>query len=271
MTPEEIVLLIHIMVGFGVFVILCHRDIRLGRHRWNAPQFNPMDYLLSKMPEDVYVFKQPFSLALTWLFTSVGVVGMGWVLVNVPELYQIATVYILMALIAGFVAMFEYAIPIQSELVAAIGLGYNRWVEQILVGVVIALPFIFVNSLFIVEGGTFELSLFKELETVPVAAFLFTVLIVPLVEEGIFRGVFAPTVAKELGIIPAVFLVSLFFAIYHAYVYQWTVALFLYAFSFSVLATLAALYYCSILPGWVAHTLVNLSTMLFFMGSYMAW
>jgi len=263
MTPEETVLLVNTLLGFSMFFILIYREIKRGALKGGDPTgINPLDYMFKSMPEGTYVFRQPFAKPMTWLFAVIGITNLAWVLINVPDLYAFATVYLLMAFVPGIVGFLEYAIPIKSEGVAAVSLGWDRFGEQIFAGLAIASPFVMTNALFTVKSQVME-----ELAAMPVASFIFTVIIVPLVEEATFRGALAPTIAKELGVIPSVIITSFVFAIFHAMAYEWTIPLLIYVFVFSLAATFVALYYKSVLSSWIAHTLVNLSAMMFVVGS----
>ena len=263
MTPEETVLLLNTILGFSMFGLLTYRVIKSGALKKGDPTgVNPLNYLFKKMPEQTYTFNQPLAIPMIWLFSIVGITNIAWVLVNVPELQGFATVYLFMALIPGFVGFFEYSVPLKSRALAAVNLGWDRFGEQIFAGLVIATPFVMTNALFTVKSQVME-----ELAAMPVASFIFTVIIVPLIEEGNFRGALAPTIAKELGVIPSTILTSFVFMIFHAMAYEWTIPLLIYVFLFSVAATFVDLYYKSVLPSWIAHTLVNMSAMMFVIGS----
>ncbi|MHC1624950.1 MAG: hypothetical protein ACXQS2_03035, partial [Methermicoccaceae archaeon] len=96
MTPEEMVLLANTLLGFSLFFLLIYREIRRGALKMGDPTgINPLDYMFKPMPEQTYTFRQPFAKPLTWLFSIIGIVNLAWVLINVPDLYGFATVYLL--------------------------------------------------------------------------------------------------------------------------------------------------------------------------------
>jgi len=263
MTPEELVLLVCTGAAYLMFFVIVYRVINEGRLKGGDPTgINPLDYMFKPMPEQTYTFQQPFGLALIWSFMFAGIINLAWILINVPELYNLATVYLLMAFIPLIASLLEYSIPTKSRALAAVSLGWDRFGEQIFAGLVIASPFVMTNALFTVKSQVME-----ELAAMPVASFIITVLVVPLVEEMTFRGTLAPTIAKERGLVPAIIITSFVFAIFHAMAYEWTIPLLIYVFVFSLAATFVALYYKSVLSSWIAHTLVNLSAMMFVVGS----
>ena len=123
--------------------------------------------------------------------------------------------------------------------------GCCCWSEQVLLGTLLAVPFVFPSLIGMQIRG------------MPLASFIMTVVMVPMTEEGLFRGVLAPSIAEQAGWVHGAFVSSLLFAIFHAYVYGLNAAKMLFAFAFGFLAAVVDFRYRSVVPGTVAHMIVN--------------
>ena len=259
-SPVEGILIGDVIFGFIVLIIQLKVAIDRGENRITDTGVNPINYLFRRMPEGTYSTRQPFKKAWAWFGSIIGLVGFGWVAINVPEWIGLALVYVLLGLISMVVGLVEEIDPYKSEITACIVWGFGKWDEQILIGIGISIPFILLTA----SGQLFQV---MQIKGMPVASFIVTVFMVPLIEESVFRGVIAPSIAEDAGVIHGAFVSAFIFAVYHAYAYKFNIFAMMVAFVFGVISAFVDLIYKSQLPGWIAHTLINLSAFMFWMGS----
>jgi len=216
---------------------------------------NPYNYLFRPMPEGTFSADQPYKRAFAWLGALVVLMGFGWIAVNVPPLTTLAMIYMGMGLIVMVVVLVEDISPTKSDITACMLWGYGHYEDQILLGLVIAIPFVLLN--FVGEVAL-------QIENMPVASFILTVIMIPMVEEALFRGVIAASIAEDAGIVHGAIFSAFIFAMFHAYAYHLDWLKIFIAFAFGVVVALADFKYKSILPGVVAHMAVNFS-------AYLVW
>ena len=255
----EFILLGDVIFGFIVAGMQIWAAMRRGEHRMVDTDrmvdtsVNPLDYLVGSMPEGTYSANQPFKKAFAWFGSIVGLLGFGWVAVNVPAMRDVATIYGVFGVAAMVVILVEEVAPRRSEITACMLWGYGEWDKQILLGFAIALPFIAVEILF--SSLRFGV---MQVQDMPLASLIVTALMIPVIEEGFFRGVLAPSIAEDAGIIHGAIISSFVFTVFHAYVYHLSLPALVVVFVFGAVAGFVDLVYKSILPSATAHKLVNL-------------
>ena len=249
----EFILLGDVIFGFVVAGMQIRGALKRGEHRMVDTGANPLDYLVGPMPEGTYTANQPFKKAFAWFGSIVGLLGFGWVAVNVPAMRSVAIIYGVFGAVAAAIILVEEIAPRKSEITACMLWGYGDWDKQILLGFAIALPFIVVEVLF--SSLRFGV---MQVQDMPLASFIITVLMVPIIEEGLFRGVLAPSIAEDAGIIHGALISSFVFTVFHAYAYQLNLPALAMVFLFGAVAGFVDLVYKSILPSATAHKLINL-------------
>ena len=224
-----------------------------GEHLMTDPTgINPLDYLFREMPEGTYSTNQPFKKAIMWSGVILDTVGSGWIAVNVPEWSMLGIIYVLMSLIVAIVFLVEEIAPKRSEATGAMLFGYGKWDEQILIGLVAALPFIVINVV-----GECQLFQVMQIKGMVIGSFIVTAFIVPTVEEATFRGVVAPSIAEDAGIVHGALISAFMFAVFHAYAFHYNYLAMFVVFVFGTIVGFIDLYYKSILPGLAAHAAIN--------------
>ena len=253
----EFILLGDVIFGFIVAGMQIWAAVKRGEHKKykyrDLVDVDPLDYLARPMPEGTYSANQPFKKAFAWFGSIVGLLGFGWVAVNVPVMRVVATLYGVFGVATAAIILVEEIAPRKSEITACMLWGYGDWDKQILLGVAIALPFIAVEVLF--SSLRFGV---MQVQGMPLASFIITVLMVPIIEEGLFRGVLAPSIAEDAGIIHGALISSFVFTVFHAYAYQLNLLALIVVFIFGAVAGFVDLVYKSILPSATAHKLINL-------------
>jgi len=240
-----------------VFIDQMRAAIRRGEHLMSDPTgVNPLDYLFRPMPEGTYNTNQPFKKAILWVGTIYGIVGSGWIIANVPEWATLGIFYALMSVFCGMIYLAEEIDPKRSEITAAMLFGYGKWEEQVLIGVALAVPFILINGH---AGQVFQV---MQIEGMVIGSFVVTVFIVPAVEEAAFRGIVAPSIAEDAGVVHGALVSAFMFAVFHAYAYNYSYPAMFVVFVFGAIAGFVDLAYKSVLPGLVAHKLINLAAFL---------
>jgi len=218
---------------------------------YSMTEVNPFDYYFSPMPEGTFNAIQPFFSDISWLYALIALTGLAWVMINVPEFSTVAQLYFALALFVMIVGIAERISPSKTDMTGFVALGYGAWDKQIIIGVVI--------GTFIIVLGSFGLQFatILQLKDMPLMSFVLSVLIVPMVEETVFRNVIGMSFAEQAGWVGGVIATSIMFAVFHVYVYQASFVPLLNAFIFGVLAQISDYKYKSVLPGLVGHMIIN--------------
>jgi len=261
MEPVEGILIGLVVMATSTAIMQIMAAIKRGEHLMTDPGPDPYDYFWKgPMPEGTFSANQPFKKAFEWFGAIMALMGFGWMAVNVPEYRTLAFIYAGMAVIAMVVYVAEEISPLKTETTACMLFGYGKWEEQILWGIIIGLVFVAFNYALGVYLQVNPL----QVKEMPVASFIITVLMVPIVEEGLFRGVIAPSIAEDAGVLHGALVSAFAFAMFHGYAYGYNPVAMFIAFLFGTVAALVDFKYKSILPGAIAHQIVN-----FF--AYLSW
>ena len=243
----------------GIFIMACmvsamqvKAALRRGEiHKYSYGE-DPYKYLIGPMPEGTFSANQPFKKAFMWFGGVLSLMGFGWLAVNVPELRTLAFIYLGMAAITLPIYLAEEISPKRTEVTACMLLGYGEWDKQVLYGLITGIVFVVVNSFFqVMQFHPFQI---KEML---IASFMITVIMVPIVEEGLFRGILAPSIAEDAGILHGALVSAFVFAMFHAYTYSYNWLYILNAFIFGSVVAFIDFKFKSILPGAIAHSFVN--------------
>jgi len=228
--------------------------IKRGEHLMTDPGPDPYDYFWrGPMPEGTFSANQPFKRVFMWFGAIMALMGFGWIAINVPEYRTLALIYAGMAVITMVVYIAEEISPLKTETTACMLFGYGKWDEQMFYGVIIGLAFVTLNYALGIYLQVNPL----QVKEMPIASFIITVMMVPIVEEGLFRGVIAPSIAEDAGLIHGALISAFAFAMFHGYVYGYNPLAMTMAFLFGVVAALVDFKYKSLLPGAVGHSIVN--------------
>lgn len=251
------------MVGaLAVAYIITQIDVPLRK----PMNINYLDekYWFSGYPEGAFSVKPPYTIDpqkfLFWaaLFLAL---PMLWILVNMPDLSNVTLVYLIMTGVFLTPAMLEYLFPLEMRVTGILGWGGKSYEIQAVVGAMIA-----VVTLTMFWTAPQQLS-FVPMQMIglgkTVAAFYLTVIAIPWVEEFIFGNLLASSFIEELGIVPGALLISITFSAFHYLVYASNIYLLITAFIFRFITSIALVKFTSFLPGYVAHTIVNLVGFLF--------
>ncbi len=255
MEPKYLVLMIAYIISYTIFFYSIY--IKYSQNetkRYRRPSINPFDYPFKSMPEGTFNRLQPFRDSIDWLYATAVYSGCMWALINAPELFKPMLIYLLFGIITGIVSIAEAIAPKKATSSGMVVLGYGEWKSQVFVGILISIPFIILSvlNLSIINWQIFQV------EGSYISSLILTVFLSPLVEESTIRNMIGFSMAEEFGYIPGVLLASFAFAIAHFMVYNANIYMMLFAFAFGVVTQLVDYYYFSMLPGWVAHTMVNL-------------
>lgn len=244
------------VIAFALFFYDVYMKYKRGElKKYKKPNIDPFDYLFKPMPPGTFNEIQPFNDSLAWLYALAVYGGCGWAIINVPELFKPMLIYLILAVIVGMVSAVERIEPVETRATAMVALGYGEWDEQILAGFAIAVPFVLFSLLGMKVVGWQVLAV----EESAIASFILTVILAPMVEEVVFRNLIGFSAAEKFGYVIGVLLSASLFAIAHTYVYSGDLQMMIVAFIFGAVAQIVDYYYFSMLPGWVAHTIVNLA------------
>lgn len=224
-------------------------------------EVNPFDYPFGRMPNGTFNPRQPFAAMATWYGAIIGFVGLGWMMANAPNLFTVSIFYFVFLLFSSMIIISENISAESMPATSAVVFGYGAFDGQLLTGTLTGIAFIAVTQMFKIFGLQVEV---LQVENMPIASFIVVAIIIPLVEESVFRNVVGMSAAEVFGWIPGILISSLLFGIFHAYAYQLNIQMMFMALLFGLFAQFWDYKYKSMLPGLVAHTIVN--AWAFFMG-----
>ena len=202
-------------------------------------------------------------LVAVWLYQIA--VKIGWLSGNEPELFWV----LLQGIFLHAAIFFIFAVVIWRRNMSwrnAFGFQRTGLVKQVshgMVGYLAVLPIIFCVSityhLFLIFFGypmtIQDMALFflkqHSVWTI-VAIFVLAVIVAPVAEEALFRGMLLPILMRSIGVGPAVFFTSIAFALIHFHIPS-IMPLFVLALAFSI----AYIYTKSIVVPIIMHALFN--------------
>jgi len=193
------------------------------------------------------------SWTLTVIFVGGLVYSWGWIIVNVPELFNVGVVYEFMTVFSIILAV--YLISINKPVFGFPPL--HMFPETTIVGMLLGLLSLLMAGA-ISQLPLFQASLYQKLP--PLIAFFFAFLI-SCTEEACFRGTMLPVLYYHGGAVQAILFDSILFSLLHWTVYQVSPASFLVSFIFSVIASILSLYYKTGYVGMAAHLTHNLAAL----------
>ena len=193
------------------------------------------------------------SWTLTVAFVGFIVYAWGWIIVNVPELFNIGVIYEIMTIFSIILAV--YLISIGKPVFGFPEL--RMFPETTVVGAVIGLLSVLVSGV-ISQLPFFQVSIYLKLP--PLLAFFFAFLI-SCSEEICFRGTMLPVMYYHGGAVQAIIVDAVLFSLLHWTVYQVSLGFFLASFVFSIIVSIPSLYYKSGYVGMVAHLTYNLTVL----------
>jgi len=187
-----------------------------------------------------------------WLTYGIAFLGFYYVLVNVPALFELGTVYAL-ATLAGLVGILANALSPERTILFASPrfLGERGLIFDLGLGGAITVA----HALFFLVP--FGIGLIGFPLAAEPALLLMAVLLIPLAEETLF-SVLAATALEQMGVIYAIISSSSIFAIFHVFVSGMNLPFLAGAFIFRALATAALALTKSMVPGLSAHIAINL-------------
>lgn len=275
MLVQEAVLVFFTLLAFTLAAVLYYRSPKPVRVEWYERgiggydiggnraypvpgylniEVNPFDYPFSEMPSGTFNVWQPYKEAESWYVAIIGLNGLGWIMVNVPHLFTVAVIYFTFLLFSLIIVIAEFISPKHLRVTSAVAFGYGAWDGQVITGVLAGILFTFLSYSFKLLSFQVEA---LQVENMPVASAIIIILVVPLVEEATFRDVVGMSAGEVFGWVPGMFISAAIFGLFHAYVYQLNFGMIFLAFVFGLIAQFIDYKYKSMLPGLVAHSVVN--------------
>jgi len=197
------------------------------------------------------------SMRLTFALMSILFCFWSWMIINVPSLFNLSTVYLFLLSGASIIGGLAYASNFTYPF-ATLGFPTVRELPKTtLIGAIVGAAWIYIGAVFSIAFATpFQTSIY---ETLPFIVALIFAVAISLTEEIMMRATILPTVARILdNKTAAIIFTSIFFAALHWAVYQSQPAALVSAFLFSIVVSMLTLHYRT---GWVAgaaHTTYNL-------------
>ena len=225
------------VVGYIILHTESHRDY-----------FSP-EHLFEGYPEGTFFIRPKYGgiiLAITLFHVFV----FWWTVANYQPLERVASFYLYTFAPLASLYYLEIIFPRKTIYTDLVGVGDERDFEKqvgvgLLIGGSVVLTFLLVPEIRM-----------EFLELPPMAMYFITVA-VPFTEEAVFGNFLTTSLLKNCGIVPAVVISGLVFAVFHYAVYQANVFYMFMAFVFRVLASLALVKFGSFIPGLVGHMFVN--------------
>jgi len=180
-----------------------------------------------------------------------------WGRVNLPELGDATTVYLFMFLATAVVLVGEIIAPEAYPLASIARLG-SGGIPGVFFELVVGAAIAFIFAYFPPASLT-PVQLTAPASLIGSAFFTLFFAMIPLQEEIAFGGSALPSIA-ELGIVPALLFDAAFFGLFHFAVYGASPLMMLRAALFRFSVDCFILQRRSLLPGVVAHLLLNLSS-----------
>jgi len=193
------------------------------------------------------------SWTLSVIFVGGLVYSWGWIIVNVPELFNVGVVYEFMTILSIILAV--YLISINKPVFGFPPL--HMFPETTIVGILLGFLSLLISGA-ISQLPLFQVSLYQKLP--PLIAFFF-VFLISCTEEVSFRGTMLPVLYYHGDAVQAILVNSILFSFLHWTVYQISPASFLASFIFSVIVSIPSLYYKTGYVGMVAHLTHNLAVL----------
>lgn len=145
-----------------------------------------------------------------------------------------------------------------TKYVSVVDLGpLSTWVVGIVLGVVCGILFIFGMSQAIGSFFAFETLTIFGVNIEPIILVLAPVVAIPIAEELFFGGLFTPTLAEAMGVIPAALIIGLIWVLWHIGTYATATEVLVFLFLFRIVMTFVILHYKSLMPAIVAHIVIN--------------
>jgi len=227
-----------------------HHLIEYFRPRYKIDVFK---YMFKPVPQGYFTSRQPYFNVFAWLGAFQCGIGFLWLYICVPEMRLVANAYLWMVGVVATVCLVNYYFSwygkIPMDILGVMTFGWCCWEDQILFGMLLALPFLLLSFL--------SVETFLQIKNMPIASFIVTVIMVPMVEEGFFRGVLAPSIAEFAGIFHGALATSILFAVFHAYVYHLDWFRIGVVFCFGFAASMVDFKFDSVLPSTIAHSIIN--------------
>lgn len=194
---------------------------------------------------------------------TLAMIGMFWMLFNIPEFTILTLAYVLMYMVYLFMWFAEVVTPKLPWGVAVIDPGpASKWPRAIVLGVLAGLAWFFLwVMLGVVETGAMQ-AIFI---TGPAWFFIYG-FAVPWVEEQMFRGFALPTQVEGMGIVPAIIVNASLFAGFHWLAFQYALPMLLGAFGFAIVASILVLHTRTTIAGIAMHMVYNIMILLLVMG-----
>jgi len=193
------------------------------------------------------------SWTLTVIFVGFLVYSWGWIIVNVPELFNVGVVYEFMTIFSIILAV--YLISINKPVFGFPPL--HMFPETTIVGILLGLLSLLISGA-ISQLPLFQASLYQKL---PPLIALFFAFLISCTEEACFRGTMLPVMYYHGDAVQAILVDSILFSLLHWTVYHVSPANFLASFIFSVMVSIPSLYYKTGYVGMVAHLTHNLAAL----------
>jgi len=252
MTVEEAMLFgmfpswaIMLLIGLAILLLMYLDRKKLHFSSWTKP-----DNWFGNVREGTWTFiDKSTKKALYGITFVLLIVLIVWVVPNAPMYENMAYYYIMLGGVSIICLLLEGMN--HKFWIAAIGFGKkNEIVGNVLIG--LAFSFLFVGII----GFTSQLDLIS-VASYTLLSLLMIGIVASFFEEAFFSGILAPTFAEKMGIMPSIFITSIFFMFGHTLAYGWAFIPLVSALLFRIFATTIVLHRKSWIGVFVAHAIIN--------------
>ena len=172
-----------------------------------------------------------------------------WIRVNLPEMRDLVSMYLLISAIASMIILSERISPARIPW-AVLGLNTENLSQQVIASITLTAVTIILAG----EGAYIAPPI------IPIETFMRIYLwgyAFVAVEESFFTQIILGTMMERTGIVPGSIVSALIFTAFHWSVYGWSVQILLAFFIYRVAAGILAGIYRSVIPCAFPHLIIN--------------
>lgn len=174
-----------------------------------------------------------------------------WVSVNVPEYFTQTVIYMF--------ALIMYMLFCVTRVLPSYGFNTDNIIEQLIVGagasILLALP--------VITYRLFDITVSIAILTVSPVTVFFIIVVAPIIEEMIFRGLMLPVISEFTGnVVLGVLFTAVIFAVFHYGVYGLSIINMLWLIILAIMLGFLTVYTESIVPAIILHMVNNTMSLL---------
>lgn len=214
------------------------------------------EYAFKKYPEKSFALLPPYTVDPSKFLLVAFLLVFGpllWILFNVEEFFKPALLYVVLCAFVVPICLIEWLHP-ELEVTGLVGWGGINYDKQILIGLLIGFTtvLLFLPKSFAV--------------TVSIPLVFFILIVAPIVEEMFFGNLIPASLIESMGWVGGSIITSISFAVMHWLAYSADAFALFAAFCFRLMCCIALVKFRSFLPGLVAHTFVNIASLVSILG-----